>query len=152
MPINENSILALNPFDIGRIEILKSAASASIYGGRAGNGVIALYTRTGTDYQYMESLPGRYIIIHRAGGYSKVREFYSPQYGESDPAHQFPDLRTTLYWNPSVQTDEKGIAVLSFFAADRNTSYRAVVEGVSPDGFTGRSEMNFGVKREEVSP
>jgi hypothetical protein len=152
MPIDGNSLMAINQFDINRIEILKNVGSAAIYGGRAANGVIAFYTRTGVDYQYVERLPGRYIIIHRAGGYSKVREFYSPQYGESDPANPFPDLRSTLYWAPSVQTDENGMAVLSFFAADRSTSYRAVVEGVSPEGITGRSELTFGVKRSEVSP
>ena len=40
--------------------------------------------------------PGKYIIINQAKGYSKVQEFYSPQYKNSTLATNEPDLRTTL--------------------------------------------------------
>jgi hypothetical protein len=152
IPIHENTLMSINQLDIARIEILKNVASSAIYGGRAGNGVIALYTRTNAGYRYVERLPGRYIIIHRAGGFSKVREFYSPNYSESDLAHQFPDMRTTVYWNPSVQTDEKGRSVVTFFTADRSTTYRAIVEGVSADGVAGRKEVTFSVKPRDAKP
>lgn len=43
------SISDLNPQDIASISILKDAASASIYGSRAANGVILITTKHGTD-------------------------------------------------------------------------------------------------------
>ncbi len=48
-PMTEGSTLnALNPNDIADISILKDAASASIYGSRAANGVILVTTKRGT--------------------------------------------------------------------------------------------------------
>ncbi|MCD8185289.1 MAG: hypothetical protein LUD68_02170, partial [Rikenellaceae bacterium] len=39
-------------------------------------------------------------------GYQVPAEFYSPVYATAGPRdRQTPDLRTTLYWNPALQTD-----------------------------------------------
>jgi uncharacterized protein YfaS (alpha-2-macroglobulin family) len=43
-------------------------------------------------------------------------------------------LRSTIYWNPNVQTDNTGNATLSFYAADAPTEYGIVMEGVSEQG------------------
>src|SRR5690606_35119719 len=44
----ENDISTLNPNDILEVTILKDAAAASIWGARAGNGVIVITTKKGT--------------------------------------------------------------------------------------------------------
>lgn len=46
MPMDD--IASINPQDIASVEILKDAASASIYGSRAANGVIIITTKKGT--------------------------------------------------------------------------------------------------------
>ena len=144
MPIAESALTGISQFDISRIEILKNAASASIYGGRASGGVIALFTdRNGDESKEVE--PGKYIIIHQAKGYTKVREFYSPKYDGQTPSGNEPDLRTTLYWNPSVKTDAQGKATVTFYTADRTTTYRAIAEGISDEGKPGRGVATFGV-------
>ncbi|MGV3528972.1 MAG: SusC/RagA family TonB-linked outer membrane protein [Flavisolibacter sp.] len=43
-----NPLIFLNPNDIARIDVLKDASSAAIYGSRGANGVIAITTKTGT--------------------------------------------------------------------------------------------------------
>jgi iron complex outermembrane receptor protein len=43
-----NPLVFVNPNDIARIDILKDASSAAIYGSRGANGVIAITTKTGT--------------------------------------------------------------------------------------------------------
>ncbi|WP_162558738.1 SusC/RagA family TonB-linked outer membrane protein [Robertkochia solimangrovi] len=43
----ENPLLAINPNDIERIDVLKDASSAAIYGSRAANGVIMITTKRG---------------------------------------------------------------------------------------------------------
>src|SRR3546814_19841744 len=43
----EGDITALNPNDVESITILKDAAASSIWGARAGNGVISITTKTG---------------------------------------------------------------------------------------------------------
>ncbi|MDX5482940.1 MAG: TonB-dependent receptor plug domain-containing protein [Hymenobacteraceae bacterium] len=151
LPIPENAMSQLNQFDIGRIEILKNPAAAGVYGGRASGGVIALFSRRGGE-EVAEVQPGKYIIIHRAQGFNKVREFYSPQYDGTTPASKEPDLRTTLYWNPSVQTDAEGKATITFYVADRNTTYRAIAEGISDAGKPGRGEMTFEVSLGRANP
>ncbi len=47
IPLNEESINNINPNDIEFISILKDAASASLYGSRAANGVVLITTKKG---------------------------------------------------------------------------------------------------------
>ncbi len=43
----QNRLVDINPNDIERIEILKGAAAAAIYGSRASNGVVQIFTKKG---------------------------------------------------------------------------------------------------------
>lgn len=43
----ENPLLAINPADIERVDVLKDASAAAIYGSRAANGVIVITTKRG---------------------------------------------------------------------------------------------------------
>ncbi|MEX8546261.1 MAG: SusC/RagA family TonB-linked outer membrane protein [Mucilaginibacter sp.] len=47
IPVDQNSILSLNPNDFENISVLKDASATSIYGARAANGVIYLTTKKG---------------------------------------------------------------------------------------------------------
>jgi Outer membrane cobalamin receptor protein len=44
----QNRLVDLNPNDIERIEVVKGAAAAAIYGSRANNGVIQIFTKRGS--------------------------------------------------------------------------------------------------------
>lgn len=44
----QNRLVDLNPEDIERIEVVKGAAAAALYGSRANNGVVQIFTRRGT--------------------------------------------------------------------------------------------------------
>jgi outer membrane cobalamin receptor len=150
MPTDASILSAINQFDLDRIEIIKGP-SAAIYGGRGGGGVIALFTkRGGTQFEEVE--PTDNIIIYKAGGFQQFREFYAPRYtaeGQTDR----PDYRTTLHWEPSIQTDENGQATVSFFTADRATDYRIVVNGITAAGLPAKWEDSFSVVTPEaVSP
>lgn len=48
-------------------------------------------------------------------GYTPVMEFYSPAYHTRDLYEDRVDKRRTLYWNPSLQTDETGKAVIECY-------------------------------------
>lgn len=43
----QNRLLDVNPNDIARIEVVKGAAAAALYGSRANNGVMQIFTKTG---------------------------------------------------------------------------------------------------------
>ena len=68
-------------------------------------------------------------------GWQKPSAFYSPNYAltEDNDAVKY-DNRTTLYWNPFIETDENGKAEVSFYTSDRNTSFRFHIEGLTHEG------------------
>ncbi|HEX6588168.1 MAG TPA: TonB-dependent receptor plug domain-containing protein [Longimicrobiales bacterium] len=47
--MNIDVLASINPRDVARIDVLRDAASASIYGSRGANGVILIRTRTALD-------------------------------------------------------------------------------------------------------
>ncbi len=53
-----NSIDNINPGDIQSIEVLKDAASSSIYGARAANGVVLITTKTGSEDSFSINYSG----------------------------------------------------------------------------------------------
>ena len=45
-----------------------------------------------------------------------------------------PDYRTTLYWNPSVTTDDAGKVRVQFYSSDVSKHYLLTIEGVMANG------------------
>jgi len=68
-------------------------------------------------------------------GYSRVREFYSPDYSAMPPDPS--DYRRTLYWNPSVTTNENGSARIQFYNNSRNANFSISAEMVTAKGLIG---------------
>lgn len=92
--------------------------------------VIVIQLKPGVMHR-VESKPNMMAV--KQLGYSLPMEFHSPQYtGESIDTHT--DVRTTLYWNPSVKTGADGNASVTFFASDTSRRYLVTIEGVSDDG------------------
>jgi uncharacterized protein YfaS (alpha-2-macroglobulin family) len=56
------------------------------------------------------------------------------------------DLRSTIYWNPNVNTDLKGTANFSFFNASTPGKYRVTIEGIDAFGNIGRKTYTYEVK------
>ncbi|MBK7938074.1 MAG: hypothetical protein IPJ82_13715 [Lewinellaceae bacterium] len=73
--------------------------------------------------------------------------FYSPKYEPQQQPAQRADFRSTIYWNPAVQTDQKGEAQVEFFTSDAITNFRATLEGIGSQGQPGRSEQKFYVQK-----
>lgn len=71
----------------------------------------------------------------KIGGYSPVKEFYSPDYGIPDAKHSNADLRTTLLWQPYIITDKANKKVtINFYNNDITTKLKVVVEGMNTEG------------------
>lgn len=130
-------LLGISPNDIERIELLKNASSAAIYGSRAGNGVIAFYTKRGFTQKKTEPTVGLNQLAFI--GFPAQREFYVPRYDEGTgavPAEQplTIDRRDVLYWKPLMQTDAKGATDLAFPLSDVVRTIRVVVQGITAEG------------------
>ena len=141
MIVDFEAIRYLFTHDVEKVEIL-SGADAAIYGGRGGNGVIAVTSKKGADDREKEG-PQRNFIVQ---GYTQVREFYVPPYDDPDYKRNTPDVRSTLYWNPDIRTDSMGKGQVSFFASDQNSSYQILVEGISIDGRPGNGRASFKIR------
>ena len=135
---------AMLAIEVELIDVLKGP-SAAIYGSRAANGVIAIYSK-GTiwmdDYKRQPS-PG--IATFKVDGFYKVREFYSPNYDVPKPKHEQGDYRTTLHWQPNINVDTNGKSNFSFFTNDVPGEYLIKVEGITLDGRPVSTVQHFEV-------
>ena len=135
----------INPNDVETIEVLKSGSTTAIYGMRGGGGVLIINTKRGeSNKDFRTYAPG--IVSFKPQGFYKAREFYSPNYEDPAVNARIPDLRTTIYWNPSVISDSTGKASVEFFNADGTGNYKAIVEGINADGTIGRKIFRYMVK------
>ena len=107
-------------------------------GGGAG-GAIAIYTRRGNDIQ---NKPGQGLTSSTIAGYTPVKQFYSPNYSAFNPRNEQADIRTTLYWNPSLLFDTKNhVSRIVFYNNDVTRSFRVVIEGMTKEGLLTHYEQ-----------
>lgn len=80
--------------------------------------------------------------VHR----NYTKEFYSPLYETDEQKNDpVPDLRTTIYWNANVVTNENGQAKITFYNADRPNPIQVTVEGIGAYSRLGYSSINYQV-------
>ena len=141
MPIRDDdgtALLNFSPSDIERIEVLKNGGTAGIYGVRAGNGVIAFYTKRFRPDQAQTDRKAGMKSMQLIGYPAVLREFYVPRY-ESKPDEAAPtaarvDRRDVLYWKPIIQTDAQGRSQLLFPLSDVVRTVRVTIQGITTEG------------------
>lgn len=70
----------------------------------------------------------------KVAGYSPIKEFYSPDYSESNTTAG-TDARTTLLWMPYILTDKVNHKVpITFYNNDFTKKLRIVLEGINDEG------------------
>ena len=145
VPMQSDFLNTINMDDIGSIEVLRTIGYLAIYGGQASGGALLITSKRGGDgILYNSPAPG--IITYGPKGYYKSRVFYSPQYDDPKTNTALADLRSTIYWNPSVITTKDGIASMEYFNAGSKGTYRVIIEGIDNDGNIGRQVYNYKVE------
>jgi hypothetical protein len=92
-------------------------------------------------------MPANSGVKIKPKGFSAARMFYSPRYEVSKDSAIGGDLRSTIYWNPRVNTDAAtGATTFDFFNSDGKGSYRAIIEGFDADGNVGRAVYRYKVQ------
>lgn len=107
-----NVLSSINPSDVQSIEILKDAASSSIYGSRAANGVVLITTKKGVAgqsefnfnmYEGFSQVPReRYYDLMNTEQYQDYMKDYYKILQEKDPNATIPDQ---IFSNSNVNTD-----------------------------------------------
>ena len=62
-------------------------------------------------------------------------EFYHPKYDtpqKRDAAQA--DLRSTIYWNPALEFDKNGDAVIEYYTPDSTAPEDIIIEGIDQAG------------------
>jgi hypothetical protein len=138
MPIDAENIDMVNILEVEQIDFLRHGEALSAFGSRGAGGVIVIFTKK---LEASEVVPPKHIKTFFPLGYQQPVEFYAPKYDTPTKRNApTPDLRTTLHWQPVVQTDSLGVASFEFYTADEPTSYTVVIEGLTNDGKIIRQE------------
>ncbi len=133
MPVDVQTITNMPVTDMAYVKTMPPPFMGGFGGGSGG--AIAIYTRKGdertaNDANSKSGLPHQLIA-----GYSSMRSFYVPNYERLDEYNDKPDLRSTLYWVPTILTDANNKEYhLNFFNNDITKSFRVILEGLDSEG------------------
>ncbi len=113
------------------------------FGRHVFNGIIHFITTKG-NMEPLELDPGIFRVDYPVLDRPRIARF--PEYHtETVPDRRRPDFRNTLYWNPNLETGDDGTVTFEFYTSDEPGDYRVFVEGISPDGITGKSSYRLKV-------
>ena len=111
--------------------------------GNGAGGVLAIYTKKGTDLYNSAAISD--MVSYQ--GYSVIKEFYAPDYTVETAAIKKQDNRITLLWAPQVFVNSiNGNIPVTFYNNDRTKQFKIVVEGMTNDGKMLMIEKTFGRK------
>ena len=121
------SVVYLRGLDAAPFEA--AAGSVSDYGTASNRSAVLIKTK-----RYEKSL--WHISSGKPLGWQIPKRFYSPRYEVEgkDITPQGHDMRSTIYWNPSLSADVKGNIRFRFNSSDLLSGYTVTVEGVSKEG------------------
>lgn len=101
-----------------------------LYGNVSNGGVLSIYLKKGESVTASNQKPP--IGTVKAKGYSVASTFSGPDYDQEIVNRV--DMRSLIHWAPVVQVKKNGVATLSFFAADLETTYQIEIEGITTEG------------------
>ncbi|MBN2665804.1 MAG: hypothetical protein JXR67_04795 [Bacteroidales bacterium] len=128
--VNDPSVLAsLDPDKVEKIDVIRSRY---VVGDYLFFGVVNVITKKG-DFSSVV-LPD-YAVRQPYTIFDPEPEFWSPSYPDQESRHsRIPDLRNTLYWNPSLKPGSDGRFRVEFWSSDYVTDYEINIQGVDSQG------------------
>ena len=122
-------IASLDPEKVEKIDAVKSRYFVGNY---LFYGLVNVITRAG-DLSDI-TLPDYAVrLTYRVT--EPVKSFTSPEYSSAvNKQNRIPDFRNTLFWNPSLKTDEEGRANVEFWSSDFKSDFEINIQGFTVDG------------------
>lgn len=137
MQTDASIIQSIPMSDIAFVKVIRPPFFGAPGGGSGG--AIAVYTKKGNAQTNTANTKGLNNTVVQ--GYTAMKSFYSPDYAVALPAHENPDFRSTLYWQPFLLLDKNNRRTnLKFYNNDFSKKLRIVVEGVNAEGKLIRTE------------
>ena len=152
LPVDAFNLATINPGEIESVEVFLKDELGLVNSANQSNGALVVNMRkiesTKISLHDLKSmLPQRNDLTITPKGYNPIITFYLPRYdGPRAAQTRQLDTRSTIYWNPNINTDKNGTATLEYFNADGMGTYRAIIEGIDKDGHIGRQLYRYTVK------
>ena len=132
--------------EIERIDVLLGLSKGAVYGADGAGGVINILTKAGNpNRDFSDDIVTGNATI-KAKGYDPIREFYTPTGVYDINAPIAIDYRSTIYWNPNVDTDNTGKAQIEFLLTESKPEVFVDLQGISKSGEPIRATYRFQVK------
>jgi hypothetical protein len=143
-PLNQSTNLVdiislLSYTDVERLELF-IGSEASIYGSRASGGVIVIYTRSGSEVEYLATRKEAQITYQ---GFHESINFQTYQEISSKKRKGQTDIATTLYWDPNLPTNEKGEAFIPLSLPANHDRIKIEVNAITVKGQRGSLNTTF---------
>lgn len=125
-----NAISSLNPDDIENISILKGPSAAALYGSRAGNGVVLITTRSGSNVNKMT------VSVNSSTVFDQPYKFlkWQTQFGSGQFSAIPPALSGTPLSNPFGKLIEENVGGTYGAALDKGYEEVQWNSPIGPDG------------------
>jgi TonB-dependent starch-binding outer membrane protein SusC len=124
----------INPADIARVEIVRGAAAATLYGTEASAGVIQIFTRQGQNHAPRWNLRSEFGVQHTPRSYWRISEYSDWFY---DNMVQTGDLQTHTL---SVTGGGEGFG---YFASGTMRGDNGILPNSGEDYYAGRLNFNL---------
>ncbi len=105
---------------------------------------LEITTRSGNG-AFMRRATGVYVYKPRT--LTIPKDFYRPRYKVKNARPGFTDLRSTVYWNQNIVTNKNGEATVSFYAADKPTTYTIILDGSDMYGKIGHQTGQIAISK-----
>ncbi|WP_299549200.1 TonB-dependent receptor [Seonamhaeicola sp.] len=138
----ENPLLSINPNDIERVDVLKDASSAAIYGSRAANGVIVITTKRGKrnsrtrfNFAYNTTIQNplnTYDVISASEWQQVITDFGLDNlitFGDEDTDWQEKGLNNNALWNQYDFSVSGGSDKINFLVSARVSDQEGIMIG-----------------------
>ena len=145
MPVDPMWAMNLPVAEIERIDILRSLSRSAVFGSEGAGGVVNILTKGGNpnrDWSEVDVLGNATAVSQ---GYVPIREFYTPPEVPDINSPFALDFRSTIYWQPMLQTDPRGKAFIEFRLTEGNPDVRVSLEGISNKGEPVQAHYTFKV-------
>ncbi len=142
LEFNQEIFLNLDVDNIASIEVARSKKNTTIFGPYGWGGMIIIHTY---DNHYRSKSRPNFTSLE-IEGFHEPSPFPIPNTHEMDSA--VPDLRSLIYWDPEIVTNEKGEAVITFYTSDELGPFKISVEGITSTGTPVSINRSFNVKRD----
>jgi TonB-linked SusC/RagA family outer membrane protein len=133
----EGSLNTINQEDIASFTILKDAASTSLYGSRAANGVVLITTKSGSKGAIKASVSSQYGIVTRGiGNYEELTpgQYYETMWealrnssaGNGDPAYASANIYNSLGYNPFDVANDQIVGTNGLINPNASVIYKSL--------------------------